>query len=75
MQDYIVIEIQINDAGEVATIVTTDTDYWIAQQKYHSILAAAAVSALPVHTAVILTPYGDTITKQAYNRRTPEPEE
>lgn len=75
MQDYIVIEIQTNDDGTVATIVTAYADYWTAQQKYHSILAAAAVSTLPVHTAVILTPYGDTITKQAYNRRTPEPEE
>ena len=75
MQDYIVIEIQTNDAGKVATISTAYADYWTAQQKYHTILAAAAVSTLPVHTAVILTPYGDTIGKQAYNRRTPEPEE
>jgi len=75
MQDYIVIEIQTNDAGKVASIVTAYDDYWTAQQKYHSILAAAAVSALPLHTAVILTPYGDTISKQAYNRRTTEPEE
>lgn len=75
MQDYIVIEIQTNDADEVATIVTVETDYWTAQQKYHTILAAAAVSALPVHTAVILSPYGDIIDKKSYNRRTPEPEE
>lgn len=75
MQDYIVIEIQTNDAGTVATIVTAYDDYWTAQQAYHTILAAAAVSALPVHTAMIVSPFGDTIAKQSYNRRTPEPEE
>lgn len=75
MQDYIVIEIQTNDAGTVATIVKAYDDYWTAQQAYHTILAAAAVSALPVHTAMIVSPFGDTIAKQSYNRRTPEPEE
>ena len=64
MQDYIVIEIQTNDAGKVL--------YYV-DESGAAILAAAAVSALPVHTAVILTPYGDTIDKQAYNRITPEP--
>lgn len=33
------------------------------------------VSALPVHTAMIVSPFGDTIAKQSYKRRTPEPEE
>jgi len=75
MQDYIVVEIQTNDAGKGATIVTAYDDYWTAQQKYHSILAAAAVSGLPVHTAMIVSPFGDTIAKQSYNRTTPEPEE
>lgn len=75
MQDFIVIEIQVSDAGKAATIVTAYSNYWQAQQAYHTILAAAAVSELPVHTAVILTPYGDTITKQAYDRMAPEPEE
>ena len=75
MQEYIVIEIQTNDADKVAHLVTTEPDYWTAQQKYHTILAAAAVSTLPVHTAVILSPYGDVIDKKSYNRRTPEPEE
>jgi hypothetical protein len=75
MQDYIVVEVQTNDAGKVATIVTAYDDYWTAQQKYHTILAAASVSALPVHTAVILSPYGDIIDKKCYNRRTPEPAE
>lgn len=75
MQDYIVIEIQVSEQGAAATIVTAYSDYWTAQQKYHMILAAAAVSALPVHTAMIVSPFGDTIAKQSYNRRTPEPEE
>lgn len=75
MQDYIVIEIQVSEQGTAATIVTAYADYWTAQQKYHTILAAAAVSALPIHTAMIVSPYGDTITKQSYNRTTTDPEE
>lgn len=69
MQDYIVIEIQVSEQGTAATITTAFEDYWMAQQKYHTILAAAAVGALPVHSAVILSPYGDAIAKQAYNRK------
>lgn len=70
MQDYIVIEIQTNDQDITSTIVETEADYWVAQQKYHRILSYAAVSGLPIHSAVILSPYGDTIEKKSYNRRT-----
>jgi len=70
MQEYIVIEIQVSEQGTTSTIVAAYSDYWTAQQKYHAILAAAAVSALPVHSAAILTPFGDTIEKQSYNRMT-----
>lgn len=75
MQEYIVIEIQTSDGGTVATIPTAYEDYWQAQQKYHTVLSAAAVSALPVHSAMIVSPFGEVITKQCYNRMTPEAEE
>ena len=42
--------------------------------KRHLILAAAAVSGLPVHAAVILNNAGITIAAQAF-RREPEPAE
>lgn len=70
MQAFIVIEIQVNDQDITSTIVETETDYWVAQQKYHRILSYAAVSGLPTHSAVILSPYGDIIDKKSYNRRT-----
>ncbi len=75
MQDYIVIELQRSDSGTVATISTTYEDYWAAQNKYHTVLSAAALSALPVHTAMIVSPFGDTIDKQCYNRMVQEVEE
>lgn len=56
MQNYIVIEIQIDANGTAAVIPTAFEDINVARQKYHTILAAAAVSALPVHCAAILDP-------------------
>ena len=56
MQEYIVIEMQTNDKGETGVIPLAYEDLNLARQKYHTILAAAAVSALPVHGAVILDP-------------------
>ena len=75
MQNYIVIEIQVSDQGTVSTIPIAYEDYWTAQQKYHTVLSFAAVSDLPIHGAVILSPYGDVIEKKSYNRRVSEPEE
>lgn len=75
MQNYIVIEIQGNDQGTVSAIPISYEDYWTAQQKYHTVLSFAAVSDLPIHSAVILSPYGDVIESKYYNHRTSEPEE
>lgn len=75
MQDFIVTEIQRNDQGTVSTISIAYEDYWTAQQKYHTVLSFAAVSDLPIHGAVILSPYGDVIEKKSYNHRASEPEE
>ena len=54
MQEYIVIEIQMNEAGTTSTITTAYSDMNIALQSYYTILAAAAVSALPVHGAMVM---------------------
>lgn len=56
MQEYIVIEMQTNENGATSVIPLAYEDLNLARQKYHTILAAAAVSALPVHGAVILDP-------------------
>jgi len=57
---YIVIELQTNN-GKTANIVNAYADLNTAFNKYHSILAAAAVSTVEVHTAVILNEVGNTI--------------
>lgn len=62
---YIVIEIQADDST-AATIVNNYTDRNIAEQKYHNILSAAAVSAVPVHSAVMLTGDGTRIKGETY---------
>lgn len=51
---YIVVEIQTNADGTVGNLVFAYADKNEAYSKYHSILASAAISALPKHAAVIL---------------------
>lgn len=63
---YIVIEIQTNTDDTVGTLVNTYTDVNVAEQKYHTILASAAVSAIPYHAAVILTETGQLVKHQCY---------
>ena len=63
---YIVIELQTINDSQVANIVNAYTEQAVAEQKYHSILAAAAVSALPCHAAVMLDEKGRMIKSEYY---------
>lgn len=63
---YIVIEMQQNEEGSVATLVTTYMDLNQAQSKYHTILASASISKVPIHTAVILTSNGQLVKSESY---------
>lgn len=63
---YIVIELQTNTDGTVGNLVYAYDDRLQAEQKYHLILASAAVSALPSHAAVILTSDGRMVASQCY---------
>lgn len=56
---FIVIEIQTD--GSVATIVNQYATINEAEAKFHQILAAAAVSSVPVHAAVILSNTGSLV--------------
>lgn len=67
---YIVIEIQAGDS--VATLVNSYEDKNLAEQKYHQVLAAAAVSAVPKHSAVMLTDEGDRLKNECYIHEQPE---
>ena len=61
---YIVIEIQTTD--KVATLTTAYEDRNQAEQKYHQILSAAAVSQVPKHGAVMLTDEGVRLKGECY---------
>lgn len=69
---YIVIEIQTNADGTVGTIVTQWNDRNQAESKFHNILAYAAGSALPVHSAVLLTNDGLLLRNESYTHEVTE---
>lgn len=63
---YIVIELQTN-GSTTANIVNSYATRNEAEQKYHLILSAAAVSSVEIHAAVMLTADGMLINSQAYH--------
>lgn len=63
---YIVLEIQTNTNGTIGTLVTAYADQMQAESKYHTVLAAAAISALPRHAAALLTSDGALQAAQSY---------
>lgn len=66
---YIVIEIQKAADGTVSVApVAVYDSFFGAISRYHTILAAAAISAVPVHTAVVLNDVGQEICMDSYNK-------
>ncbi len=65
--NYIVIEMQTAN-GVTATLTDTFADYPHAEQKYHTVLAAAAVSTVPIHSASMLTERGNLVKHECYDR-------
>ena len=61
---YIVMEIQKSNTA--ATIVNTYETRNEAENKYHTILASAAISNVPKHSAVLLTEEGDYIKHECF---------
>lgn len=72
---FVVIELQTNTDGTLGNLVYAYTNRDEAEQKYHLILAAAAVSTLPVHAAVMLGNDGHSLMYQCYRHNEPEPVE
>lgn len=72
---FVVIELQTNPDGTLGNLVYAYTNRDEAEQKYHLILAAAAVSSLPVHAAVMLGNDGRSLMYQCYRHNEPEPTE
>ena len=64
---YIVIELQKTaDNVPVSNIVNSFDNLEQAESKYYSILAAAAVSQIPVHSAIIVSEEGFPVKHQCY---------
>lgn len=72
--NYIVIELQTNN-GTTAALLTTYDNYPQAEQQYHTVLAAAAVSSVTVHSAAMLTERGNLVKYECYDRTAPATEE
>lgn len=63
---YIVIELQKNTEGAVANIVTSHNTKEEAESKFYSILSAAAVGSVPVHSAIIVSEEGFPVKHDFY---------
>ena len=63
---YIVIELQKNTEGVVSNIVTSHNSLAEAESKYYTILAGAAISEVPVHSAIIVSEEGFPVKHQCY---------
>ena len=80
MNQFSIIEIQQYINGEFGHIVHFAYDAnptkarLKAEAKYHEVLASAAVSELPQHSATLLTADGRAIMNQCYKHEIPTPE-
>ena len=66
---YIVVELQKNAEGVVSNIVTSHETLAAAESKYYSVLAAAAVSEIPVHSAIIVSEEGFPVRHECYKHQ------
>ena len=63
---YIIVELQANADGTVGNIVQTRETLASAESVFHSILASAAISAVPKHSAVLLSDEGFPLRHECY---------
>lgn len=63
---YVVLEIQTMSNGQVACLATPYDGQLQAESSYHTVLAAAALSNLPRHAAVLMTSDGSVQMSQYY---------
>lgn len=63
---FLVIELQTNTDGTVGNLVWAYDDRNQAESKYHTVLAAAAISGLPCHAACLLQSDGRLLSREVY---------
>ena len=66
MTHYIIIELQTMADGQVASLVHTAEARNAAESVYHQVLAAAALSDLPAHAAVLMSNEGFVLDSKCY---------
>lgn len=74
---YLVIEIQkslVNDQVTVAQLTTVHSTRSDAENKYHTVLAYAAISGLLSHSATMLDEKGYYVKSECYVNNPPGPE-
>lgn len=62
---YLVIELQTN-SDTVASLITQHNTIEEAESKYHTVLAAGAISKVPIHSAVLMNDRGTSIKSETY---------
>lgn len=68
MAKYIVMEIQKFADGSIAVPpINTYDSFFDAASRYHSVLSVAAVSEVPVHSAVMLNDVGQEVRFDTFN--------
>ena len=68
--NYLVVEMQ-TDKGTTSTLTYQYTDYALAQQKYFTILSAAVVSQIDVHSAYIVDETAELKAWSSFDHREP----
>ena len=63
---YYVLEIQKTDSEHVAYLVHAAATGLEGESKYHQVLAAAAISSVPVHSAILLDDEGHPVKRDGY---------
>ena len=72
---YLVIEIQKFDTGAMSTPSYAYDTLNAAEAKFHTILASAAVSKLPVHSCILLSEEAFPMRHECYKHEAAEPVE
>ena len=70
---YIVVEIQTYADGNVGHIVTTHSSLNEAESKFHQVLAAAAISSVTKHAAILMREEGFPLRHECYTHMFEEP--
>lgn len=64
--NYLVIEIQTNVDGKIGILTFSYDNRNEAESKYHAVLSAAAISALPMHSCDLIQADGILLARQFY---------